>query len=138
MQLKNQTSGSKTVFGLSIVLTLFSIGGGGRQNGSPTSFFPVTSTNVGISPQNFLTFNFNHLSHWCKISRPYLVPVPNHWSWTKTTPQKKWYFWSNPYKIEVMITSLIEMLELRLVTWTNLQYNMNHVTKFSLWRHRQE
>ena len=24
-----------------------------------TSFFPVTSTNVGISPQNFLTFSFN-------------------------------------------------------------------------------
>ena len=45
------------MFGLSIVLTLFSMGGGGRQNGSPTSFFPVTSTNVGISPQNFLTFN---------------------------------------------------------------------------------
>ena len=26
--------------------------------------------------------------------------------------QKNWFFWSNPYKIEVMITSLIEMLEL--------------------------
>ena len=25
----------------------------------PTSFSPVTSTNVGISLQNFLTFNFN-------------------------------------------------------------------------------
>ena len=25
---------------------------------------------------------------------------------------KKPFFWSNPYKIEVMITSLIEMLEL--------------------------
>ena len=30
--------------------------GGGRP---PTSFSPVTSTNVGIRPQNFLTFNFN-------------------------------------------------------------------------------
>ena len=28
------------------------------------------------------------------------------------TPQKKWFFWSNPYKIEVMITSFIEVLEL--------------------------
>ena len=26
---------------------------------------------------------------------------------------KKWFFWSNPYKIEAMITSLMEMLELR-------------------------
>ena len=24
-----------------------------------TSFSPVTSTNVGISPQNFMTFSFN-------------------------------------------------------------------------------
>ena len=27
-------------------------------------------------------------------------------------PSKKWFFWSNPYKIEVMVTSLIEMLDL--------------------------
>ena len=25
----------------------------------PTSFFPVTSTNVAISPQNFVTFSFH-------------------------------------------------------------------------------
>ena len=40
------------------------MGGGGREGGaksppSPTSFFPVTSTNVEISLQNFLTFSFN-------------------------------------------------------------------------------
>ena len=33
--------------------------GGGGQKDPPTSFSPVTSTNVGISPQNFLTFSFN-------------------------------------------------------------------------------
>ena len=27
-------------------------------------------------------------------------------------PSKKCFFWSNPYKIEVMVTSLIEMLDL--------------------------
>ena len=32
---------------------------GGRQKGPPISFSSVTSTNVGISPQNFLTFSFN-------------------------------------------------------------------------------
>ena len=37
-------------------------GGGGRQKGPPTSFSPVTSTNVGVSPQNFLTFSFNPLA----------------------------------------------------------------------------
>ena len=30
----------------------------------------------------------------------------------KTTPQKKRFFWSNPYKTEIMITSLIDTLEL--------------------------
>ena len=34
-------------------------GGGERQKGFPTSFSPVTSTNVRISQQNFLTFSFN-------------------------------------------------------------------------------
>ena len=32
---------------------------GGRQKGPSTSFSPVTSTNIGISPQNYLTFSFN-------------------------------------------------------------------------------
>ena len=41
-------------------------GGGGGQKGSPTSFSPVTSTNVGISPQNFLALIL--LIDWCKIS----------------------------------------------------------------------
>ena len=34
-------------------------GGGDCQKGPPTSFSPVSSTNVGISPQDFLTFSFN-------------------------------------------------------------------------------
>ena len=57
----------------------------------PTSFFPVTSTNIRNSPQAFLTRSFI--------------------SFTFRTSQKMFFFWSNPYKI-VMITSLIEMLEL--------------------------
>ena len=35
------------------------VGGVEGKKASPTSFFPVTSTNVGFGPQNFLTFNFN-------------------------------------------------------------------------------
>ena len=34
-------------------------GGGGGTKARPTSFTPVTSTNVGLRPQNFLTFSFN-------------------------------------------------------------------------------
>ena len=33
--------------------------GGGKPKRPPTSFSPVTSTNVGFGPQNFLTFSFN-------------------------------------------------------------------------------
>ena len=33
--------------------------GGEAKRLPSTSFFPVTSTNVGIGPQNFLTFSFN-------------------------------------------------------------------------------
>ena len=37
-------------------------GGHGKKAPTPTSFSPVTSTKVGISPQNFLTFSFNPFS----------------------------------------------------------------------------
>ena len=33
--------------------------GGGGAKAPITSFFPVSYTNVGISPQKFLTFSFN-------------------------------------------------------------------------------
>ena len=46
---------------------------------------------------------------------------------------QKIVFWSNPSKNEVMITSLIEMLEL--VTWPHLQYNFSQVIKFYWWNH---
>ena len=35
---------------------------GGQKVPPPTSFFPVTSTNLGISPQNSLNFSFNLFS----------------------------------------------------------------------------
>ena len=38
-------------------LTLFRMAG--AKKAPTTSFSPVTFTNVGISPQNFLTFSFN-------------------------------------------------------------------------------
>ena len=87
---------------------------------------------VGISHQNFQTFLvLIFLPYCCKIARPYLVPVPNYWTWTKTNPQKKWFFRWNPYKIEIMITSVVEMLELP---------NFGHMTtlKFYWWRHEHK
>ena len=55
-------------------------GEGGREGKTvpPASFSPVTSTNVGPIPQIFMIFSFNSFPHWCKISSPYLVSVPNY------------------------------------------------------------
>ena len=33
---------------------------------------------------------------------PYIVPVSNYWTWTKSTTQKNVFFWSNSYKTEVI------------------------------------
>ena len=41
-------------------VNIFTMGGVGvDKKAPPTSFSPVTSTNVGISPQDFLIFTFN-------------------------------------------------------------------------------
>ena len=88
-------------------------GGGGRgQKGPPTSFSPVTSTNVGICLLNFLTFSFNAFATLLQNFKAILSASPKLLNLNQDHPSKKWFFWSNPYKIKVMITSLIEMLEL--------------------------
>ena len=38
------------------------LGGGGGKKIPSISFPPVTSTNVGISAKNFLTFSFNYFA----------------------------------------------------------------------------
>ena len=91
------------------------------QRDTPTSFFPVTSINVGTSMQRFLTFcvilfatvleNFKNIP---SASLKFLNFNQDHSS-------KISFFWSNPQKIEVMITPLTEMLDLpnfgHMITW---------------------
>ena len=74
----------------------------------PISFPPVSSTKTVTSHKNILTLSLTLLSHWCNVPRLYLVPVPNYWAWTKGTKER--FFSSNPYKIELIIFSPIEML----------------------------
>ena len=50
--------------------------------------------------------------------------VLSYWTWSKTTRRKKQFFWSNPYKIEVVITFLIVLLQLT---------NFGHMTTSILW-----
>ena len=65
-----------------------------------------------LAHKTFWLLGLTLLQHWCKFSSLYLASVPNYWTWTQTNPQKNRFFWSNPYKIEVVITSLMEMLQL--------------------------
>ena len=97
----------------------------------PTRFSPVTSTNVGISPQNFLTFSFNLSVRLVQNFKAIPNASPKLLNLSQDYPSKKWFFWSYPYKIEVMITYLIELLELpnfgHVTTSTN---NLSPVIKF--------
>ena len=77
----------------------------GGQSGTPCpcKFLPVTSTNVGISHKNSLTFSFKPFPTLLKNFR-FITSAS-----TKTTPPKSA---SSGHKIEIMIISLKEMLEL--------------------------
>ena len=84
----------------------------GGPKGLPTSFFSVTSTNIGIGPYDFLTFSFNSFATLVQNVKFVPSASPKLLNLDQDQPSKKQFFWSNPYKIEVMITFLIEMLQL--------------------------
>ena len=86
--------------------------GGRGKKATPTSYSPVISTNVGFGFQNFLTFSFNLFA--TLVQNLKFVPSASHklLNLNQDHLSKKRFSWSNPYKIEVMITFLIEMLQL--------------------------
>ena len=107
------------------LLTLFKMKGEGNEGGgrrvrgmgkkgkkTPSIFSPVTSTNVGISSRNFLTFSFNPFPTMASNVKTIPSASPRLLHLDQKYPQKNCFFWTNPYEIEVMITSLIEMLQL--------------------------
>ena len=94
---------------------------GWGQKGLPTSFSPVTSTNVRFGPQNFLTFSFNPFARVVQNFKFLPSTSPKLLNLNQDNLSKKQFFWSNPYKIEIMITFLIEMLQLP---------NFGHTTAF--------
>ena len=57
VQLKKVKAAVKNKTGTTLIL--FRIVGGEAKTVPIPVFSPITSTNVGISPQNFLTFNYN-------------------------------------------------------------------------------
>ena len=71
--------------------TLFRMGEAKRLH-PLTSFFIVTCTSVRTSPKKFQTFSLNLLVTLVKFSMLCLVSVKTYWPWTKSTPQKNWFF----------------------------------------------
>ena len=73
------------------------------------------------------------LPHYCKISRPNIKTKYHSQiiELERRPPLKKIiFFWSNLYKIDTMVASLVKMLVLQtLATWPCLQYNLRLVTE---------
>ena len=68
--------------------------------------FPhVTSINVKITLKTCWLLLLTLLPHWCKLSRPYLVPVPNYWTWIKANTEKSVF--SGQILIKLRLWSLI-------------------------------
>ena len=78
------------------LLTLFR--DGGRENG-PLSISPVISTNVGISPQNCLTFIFDAFATLVQNFTAVPGASPKLLNLNQDHPSQKQFFWSHPYKI---------------------------------------
>ena len=87
-------------------------GGGGRGCGkkAPNHFLPC---NVGVSPQDYLTFSFNPFATVLTNFKAIPSASPKLLNLNHDGTSKKWFFWSSLYKIEVMITCLIKILELQ-------------------------
>ena len=86
--------------------------GEGQNAPHPLPVFPLQLLQTyELALKTFWLLLLTVLLPWCKISSPYLVPVPKLLNLNQDHPSKRRFFWSNPYEIEVMITSLIEMLK---------------------------
>ena len=117
-----------TIFDLKSVcaLTLSRMRGSGGQKNPFNSFSSLTSPKEGICPQNFLTFSFNPFVTLLQSFNATTSTSLNLLNLHQDCPSKNRFFWSNPYRIKSIITSLGEMLELPkydhiyymiLVTW---------------------
>ena len=67
-------------------------GGGGGKNARPTSFSPVTSTNVRFGPQNFLNFVFNPFTTLVQNFKFVPIASPKLLNLNQDHPSKKAIF----------------------------------------------
>ena len=97
----------------------------GEQKGSPTNFSPVTSKNVGLSPQNFLSFSFNPFVTLMQNFKFIPSVSPKLLNLNQDHPSKKVFLWSSPYKIVLISTISLESHDkILLVTSWRLSRNI--------------
>ena len=89
----------------------------------PAIFSPTTSTNVGISLQNFLTFSFNPLATLVWNFKAIPSDSPNFIELEPRLSCQKSGFSGQTCKTEVMISSLIKVLAL---------LNFGHMASFTI------
>ena len=103
------------------------VGGGGGEGAKrpQDQVFYSTSRKVGTSLQNFLTVSFNIFATLVLNFKFMPSDSPKLFNLNQDNPSKKMGLKkvSNPYKIEIMIISLIETLELP---------NIDHMTTSTL------
>ena len=90
-----------------------------------TSFSTVTPTNVGTRSQIFLTFRFNYFTALVWNFKAIPSVISKLLNLNQKKPSKNWFFWWNPYKIDVMITSVINLQEL-----PSFGHMTTHTTEF--------
>ena len=78
------------------------------QKNAFTNFYPLTFPNVRVSPLNFSSNLFATLLENFKAI---LSASPKLSHLNQDHSSQKYFFRSNPYKIEVMMSSLTEILE---------------------------
>ena len=74
---------------------------GTKSPAPPTSFSSVTSTNVKIRHQKFVTYSFNPFSTLVQNFKAIPDASPKLLSLNQDHPPKKVVFWSNPCKLEL-------------------------------------
>ena len=80
-------------------------GGGVRGKRHPYQCFPCNFYKQRrLAPNIFWLLVLIFLPHWCQISRSYLVPVPNYWTWTKTNP------WKSDFLAQILICNISKFL----------------------------
>ena len=76
--------------------------GGGGGGADYNNFSLLTSTSLGISPKIFMSFRSNPFATLVQNFKAIPSVSPKLSNMNQDKPQKKWFFWSNPYNIEVI------------------------------------